>query len=135
MLTDKKWYFQDSVGTAGDDITATTTATIASKSIDTRKVLGTTDKTGMGFADGGTNLYLYVRLKTLGAATIHTVALQDSADDSTFADVLTKVIPSASFVANGLWRIPLPMGLRRFIRATFTNTTTGSNVLNAWIAP
>jgi hypothetical protein len=135
MITDKKWYFQDSVGSAGDDISATTTAAIASTAIDTRKVYSTTlDNPNEGYADGSHELVAYFRLKTLGTATIETVDLQDSLDDSTYATVQTKVVAQADFVANGLWRMRLPPGLRRYIRMRFTNTTSGTNVLNAWVA-
>ena len=135
MITDKKWYFQDSVGSAGDDISATTTAAIASTAIDTRKVYSTTlDNVRNGYADGGHELMLYVRCKTLGTATINTLALQDSLDDSTYATVDQFAVPSASFVAGAIvWRLRLPPGLRRYIRVTTTNTTSGTNVVNAWV--
>jgi hypothetical protein len=136
MITDKKWYFQDGVGSAGDDISATTTAAISSKSIDTRKVYSTTlDIPGQGFADGGGELYLYVRCKTLGVTSIETISLEDFLDDSTYANVETKTVPSALNLADSIvCRLRLPMGLRRFIRVTITNTTSGTNVYNAWIA-
>lgn len=135
MLNDAKWYFQDSVGSAGDDISATTTAEISSKSIDTRKLYGTTDRKGFGFADGGHQLFLNVRCKTLGQAGTLTVALKDSADDSTYAAATSKLVASADNVADSIVaRIPLPPGLRRFLTVSFTNGTSGTNVYNAWVS-
>ena len=135
MLNDAKSYFQDSVGSAGDDISATTTAEISSKSIDTRKLYGTTDRKGFGYADGGHPIFLNVKCKTLGQAGTLTVKLNDSADDSSYAAVITKAIASADNVADSLiLRIPLPPGLRRFLNVSFTNGTSGTNVYNAWLS-
>ena len=134
-VLDALCFFQDSVGTAGDDSSATTTAEITSKSIDTRKIIGTTDKKGQGAFDGGHPGYLNVRCKTLGQAGTLTVNLKDSADDSTFATVLGKLVASADNVANAtVLKIALPPGLRRFIAVSVTNGTSGTNVYNAWIS-
>ena len=135
MITDAKMFFQDSVGTAGDDISATTTAEISSKSIDTRKIIGTTDKKGQAAFDAGHEAFLNVRCKTLGQAGTLTINFKDSADDSTFATVMSKLVASADNVAGAtVWKVPIPDGLRRFINVSFTNGTSGTNVYNAWIS-
>lgn len=59
-----------------------------------------------------------------GAATL-TVALQDSADNSSFSTVVTgPAIAKASLVAGyELLRITLPKGLQRYIQVYYTATT------------
>lgn len=58
-----------------------------------------------------------------GAATL-TVALQDSADDSSFADVqVSAAIPVASLVAGYRLNIPIPPVLRRYTRLNYTVAT------------
>ena len=84
---------------------------------------------------GGHPGYLNVRCKTLGQAGTLTVALKDSADDSTFATVTSKAVASADNVANAtVWKVALPPGLRRFVAVSVTNGTSGTNVYNAWIS-
>jgi hypothetical protein len=58
-----------------------------------------------------------------GAATV-TFSLQDSADNSSFADVaVTVAIGKATLVAGYQHVIPLPTRLRRYIRAYYTVAT------------
>ena len=55
-----------------------------------------------------------------GAATV-TFSVQDSADNSTFADVVaTKAVPLAELTAGKQFFLPLPPGMRRYVRAYFT---------------
>ena len=85
----------------------------------------------------GEPLYLEVSVATncTGTGTL-TIALQDSADNSSFADVL--VLPSiavAALTAGKTYYLPLPSGMRRYIRANYTITSgpfTGGT-LNAQI--
>ena len=75
----------------------------------------------------GEPLYLEFNCSTTctasGSATV-TVSLQDSADNSTFADVLASVaVPKAELVAGKTIYIPLPPGLRRYVRGYFTVAT------------
>jgi hypothetical protein len=136
MLTDKKWYFQDDVGTAGDDISATTTAEISSQIIDLHKTYGSVDIANNGFFDGDTDFTFVVRCKTLGQAGTLTVNFKDSNDGSTFATIASQVVASAANVANAIvCRLRIPPGCRRYIRCSFTNGTSGTNVYNAWICP
>ena len=49
------------------------------------------------------------------------IALQDSADNSSFADVLAlPAIAVAALTAGKTYYIPLPAGMRRYIRANYT---------------
>ena len=58
-----------------------------------------------------------------GAATV-TFSLQDSADNSTFADVsVTAAIAKASLVAGAQFIIPMPTKHRRYVRAYYTVAT------------
>ena len=58
-----------------------------------------------------------------GAATV-SVALQDSADNSSFADVaVTAVIGKATLVAGYQIVIPMPTKLRRYCRLNYTVAT------------
>lgn len=85
----------------------------------------------------GEPLYLEVSVATTmtGAGTM-TIALQDSADNSSFADVLAlPAIAVASLTAGKTYYLPLPAGMRRYIRANYTITSgpfTGGT-LNAQI--
>jgi hypothetical protein len=55
-----------------------------------------------------------------GAATVR-VTIQDSADNATFIDrVQSADVPVASLTAGYVLNLPLPPGLRRYIRANFT---------------
>lgn len=73
---------------------------------------------------GGTQLFLEVTVAatfTAGGAGTLTIALQDSADNSSFADVLTTpALALASLVVGGRFYIPLPARMRRYIRANYT---------------
>lgn len=85
----------------------------------------------------GEPLYLEVSVATTmtGAGTL-TIALQDSADNSSFADVLAlPAIAVAALTAGKTYYLPLPAGMRRYIRANYT-ITSGSftgGTLNAQI--
>ena len=85
----------------------------------------------------GEPLYLEVSVATAmtGAGTL-TIALQDSADNSSFADVLAlPAIAVAALTAGKTYYLPLPAGMRRYIRANYTITSgpfTGGT-LNAQI--
>jgi hypothetical protein len=58
-----------------------------------------------------------------GAATV-TFALQDSADNSSFADVIVSAaIGKATLVAGAQVVLALPPGMRRYIRANYTVAT------------
>lgn len=75
----------------------------------------------------GEQLYLEYNVSTAatagGAATV-VFALQDSADNVTFADVLTTIpVPVASLIAGATYYLPLPPGLRRYIRGNYTVAT------------
>jgi hypothetical protein len=99
---------------------------------------GATKAAGIGRDIGtGEPLYLEVNIASTmtGAGTL-TIALQDSADNSTFVDVLAlPAIAVASLTAGKAYYIPLPAGMRRYIRANYTITSgpfTGGT-LNAQI--
>lgn len=89
---------------------------------------GATKAAGIGRdLGGGTQLFLEICVSTTftagGAATL-AIALQDSADNSSFADVLSlPAIAVASLVAGLRLYIPLPAKMRRYIRANYTVAT------------
>lgn len=76
---------------------------------------------------GGTQLFLEVTVGatfTAGGAGTLTIALQDSADNSSFADVLTTpALALASLTVGARFYIPLPAKMRRYIRANYTVAT------------
>lgn len=75
--------------------------------------------------DDRTNLVVTVdeAATAAGAATV-TFSLQDSADNSTFADVaVTAAIGKATLVAGYQHVIPMPTKLRRYVRAYYTVAT------------
>lgn len=89
-------------------------------------------------ADSGAGepFYIYAKLNAAvtsgGAATLQ-VVLQDSADNSTFADVqtLTPALALASLTANKeLCRARIPVGIRRYLRLVWrigaATTTAGT---------
>ena len=76
---------------------------------------------------GGTQLFLEVTVgatfTAAGAGTL-TIALQDSADNATFADVLTTpALALAALTAGQRFYIPLPAKMRRYIRANYAVAT------------
>lgn len=88
----------------------------------------------------GNPLFLYAKMNAalVGAGTSIAVVLQDSADNSTFADVqvVSKVVPVASATANAeLVRARLPIGLRRYLRLAYriTGGTTTGGTASAYI--
>lgn len=71
---------------------------------------------------GGTQLFMEITVSATmtGAGTL-AIALQDSADNSSFADVLTlPPIAVASLVVGTRLYIPLPARMRRYIRNNYT---------------
>lgn len=87
---------------------------------------GATKSASLGRDIGsGEPLFLEVNITTTmtGAGTL-TIALQDSADNVTFTDVLAlPAIAVATLTAGKTYYVPLPAGLRRYIRANYTITT------------
>ena len=76
---------------------------------------------------GASDLYLVITTDEAatasGSATV-TFSLQDSADNSSFADVaVTAAIGKATLVAGYQHIIPLPIKLRRYLRAYYTVAT------------
>lgn len=84
---------------------------------------GATKTAGLGRDIGsGEPLYLEVSVASTmtGAGTL-AIALQDSADNSSFADVLAlPAIAVAALTAGKTYYIQLPAGMRRYIRANYT---------------
>jgi hypothetical protein len=113
MITDQNLYMSDAQ--------AVTATAVSTKSLDfataTRNI------------GGGEPIELIVVVKTQllasGGAASLTVALQDSADNTTFATVVTgPAVAKASLVAGfELLRIRLPAGLQRYIQIAYTATT------------
>lgn len=73
---------------------------------------------------GGTQLFMEFTVgatfTAAGAATLN-LALQDSADNSSFADVLvTPPLALAALTVGQRFYIPLPAKMRRYIRANYT---------------
>lgn len=89
---------------------------------------GATKASGIGRDLGaGEQLYLEftvsVAATASGAATV-TFSLQDSADNSSFADVLASApIAVANLTPGKAYYLPLPPGLRRYLRGYFTVAT------------
>lgn len=76
---------------------------------------------------GGEQLYAVFVMDSdtaaAGAATV-TFSVQDSADNVTFADVVASgAIGKAALAAGAHVVLPLPPGMRRYIRANYTVTT------------
>ena len=86
---------------------------------------GSTKNANIGRDIGaGTPLFMEFDVLTTataaGAATV-TFSVQDSADNSSFADVVaTKAVPLAELTAGKQFFLPLPPGMRRYVRAYFT---------------
>lgn len=86
-----------------------------------------------GDQGAGENIWLFAKLiaaLTSGGAGTVQVVFQDSADNSSWADVMTgKVFTTTTGVANAvLAKLKLPVGLRRYWRVVFRiagATTTG----------
>jgi protein-disulfide isomerase len=115
------------------DAQALTAAAASTKSIDFT--------TALRHAGDGEPVELVVQVASAllasGGAANLTVALQDSADNSSFADVVkTAAIAKASLVAGfELLRITLPKGLRRYIQVYYTPDTNDftSGTVNAYL--
>lgn len=102
------------------DAQVLTVTAVSTKSIDTQSALR-----NLG---SGEEIDLVVAVPvamTAGGAATLTVSLQDSADNTTFADVvLGPAIPVASLVAGfEALRITLPRTLRRYIAMNYTVAT------------
>lgn len=121
MILDTQTTFSDaqSVASAAGDV-------ISTNVYDT----GAAADVGIGY-----DQFVYAKMNAalVGAGASIAVVLQDSADNSTFADVqvISKVTPVASATANAeLVRARLPIGLRRYIRLAYrisgATTTAGT---------
>lgn len=90
----------------------------------------------------GEEIYVFTKVKaafTSGGAGTLQVKLQDSADNSTFADVqtLTGVLAlSALTVDTVIARVRLPIGLRRYLRLAYTVGTAAmtAGTVDAFLA-
>lgn len=88
----------------------------------------------------GENLYVYAKMDAalVGAGASIQVVLQDSADNSTFADAESgRIVPVASATANAeLARLRVPLGLRRYLRVVFriSGATTTAGTASAMLA-
>lgn len=75
----------------------------------------------------GENLWLTVLVNTAtttSASGTVTPVLQDSADNSSYADVMVGPLAAAPTAAGVyLWRVQLPIGLRRYIRVVYRIAT------------
>lgn len=116
------------------DAQALTAAAASTKSIDTA--------TALRDIGSGEPVELIVLVKTAllasGGAANLTVALQDSADNSSFATVVTgPAVAKASLVAGyELLKVRLPAGLRRYIQVYYTPDTNDftSGTIDAFLA-
>ena len=85
----------------------------------------------------GETLFLYAKMvAALAGGTSIQVVLQDSADNTTFADVQSaKAVPLASATANAvLAKMLLPIGLRRYLRVAWRSVgTTTAGTGSAYI--
>lgn len=73
----------------------------------------------------GTPMFLEVSVASTmtGAGTL-TIVLQDSADNTTFADVLSSAaLAVATLTAGKSYYVPLPAGMRRYVRANYVITS------------
>jgi hypothetical protein len=139
MIIDGKWVFRSS---GSEDLTMNGTTQVNSDHISLGKNGDvTTDDPSMGYADGGSDLFLYVRVKTVGTAAITTVKVETAPGSATkdtpgtFVTAISKDIPSGSIVANTtIARLQLPLGLQRNIRFSIVGAAAATSVVNAWIA-
>lgn len=119
MIIDKKLLFTPTTGTA---LSATATASAVSDVLD----FGSASRD----VGSGDDLACVIRVQSSFAgssATSIAFSLQDSADNSTFTDVLaTPTIAKASLIAGYQVIIPLKPGLRRYVRVKLTATGTDS---------
>ena len=104
------------------DAQAVTASAASTKSIDTT--------TALRDIGSGEPVFLVVKVDTTatsGGTTTVDFALQDSADNSSFADTGVKVsgIAKATLVAGyQVIAVALPLGLRRYIQVNYTVNTT-----------
>ena len=127
MILDTQETFSDaqSVASAAGDVIST-------------NVYDTGAATDVGI---GADIYLYAKMNAalVGAGASIAVVLQDSADNSTFADVqvVSKVVPVASATLNAeLVRARLPIGLRRYLRLVYriSGATTTAGTVSSFLA-
>lgn len=132
MILDKMEEFSllQSVAAAAGDIPST-------NSYDT----GAGPNAFAGDMGAGEPMWLFAKMGTtalVGAGASIQVVFQDSADNSSFADVMTgKVIPVASATANAiLAKLLLPIGLRRYWRVVYriSGATTTAGTASAYLA-
>lgn len=110
---------------------------------------------GTGFNEWGTatiadygetnKMWLHVRVSTAwttSASGTLAVALQDSADNSSFAAVTPALGSAATAAATlvagySILRVPLPHGLRRYLKLVYTIGTGAmtAGAVDAWIGP
>lgn len=88
---------------------------------------GATKNASIGRDIGAGDMYMVFTCSeaatAAGAATV-TFAVQDSADNSSFADVIVSAaIGKATLVVGSQVVLPLPPGMRRYIRANYTVAT------------
>lgn len=95
------------------------------------------------YGQGTKDLYINCKVTTAftsgGSATL-TVAVQDSADNSSFAAVSPAITTGAVAVASltegyELLRVKLPQDLRRYVKLVYTigTTTMTAGAVDAWI--
>lgn len=77
---------------------------------------------------------------SFAAATSYQFALQDSADDSSFAatEIITPAIVIATLIAGYVvLRTPIPSNIRRYIKMVYTEagSTENAGTVSAWIGP
>jgi hypothetical protein len=88
----------------------------------------------------GENFYVYAKMDAAlaGAGASIQVVLQDSADNSSWADAEAgKVVALATAVANAeLAKLRVPIGLRRYLRVAFriSGATTSGGTASAMLA-
>lgn len=87
----------------------------------------------------GEEMYLYAKMNAalVGAGASIQVVLQDSADNSSFADKqASAAVPVASATANAtLAKVRLPIGLRRYLRVVYriSGATTTAGTASAYL--
>jgi len=130
MIMDAKWRFHVT-GAANPPTIANETLPTATT---TEYLTDPIDLTAAGYADGGGELFIRTKVvaSTAGAGTGFTIALKDCAtvggSYTTIASISTKTDRSDLVAGQELQPIALPLGLKRFVKISFTGTagTTGA---------
>ena len=127
MILDNLGLFSDSqsLGTTAGTTNSTSSIDLESASVKTSSdaLYGVTSNVGVGHEVG---LLAQIDADTAGAGTV-TFRLQESADDSTFTDVLTSVAFTVAQLVAGARVLPhvLPHGItKRYIRINWTRSGT-----------